>query len=50
MEQKAYIHAIEDNGWLELIFRVTLENGKMLVIKIQHEDDDFPAEMKKAEN
>lgn len=50
IEQKAYIHAIEDNGWLKLIFRVTLANGKMLVIKILHEDDDFTAEMKKVEN
>lgn len=50
MEQKAYIHAIEENGWLKLIFRVTLESGKMLVIKILHEDDDLDAEMKKVEN
>ena len=50
MEQKAYIHAIEDNGWLKLIFRVTLESGKMLVVKILHEDDDFAAEMKKVES
>ena len=50
MEQNAYIHAIEDNGWLKLIFRVTLASGKMLVIKILHEDDDFAAEMKKVEN
>ena len=49
-EQKSYIHAIEDNGWLKLIFRVTLESGKMLVIKLLHEDDDFAAEMKKVEN
>lgn len=50
MEQKAYIHAIEENGWLKLIFRVTLESGKMLVIKILHEDDDLSAELRKAEN
>ena len=50
MEQKAYIHAIEDNGWLKLIFRVTLESGKMLVVKILHEDNDFAAEMKKVES
>lgn len=50
MEQKAYIHAIEDNRWLKLIFRVTLESGKMLVIKILHEDDDLAAELQKVEN
>lgn len=50
MEQKTYIHVIEDNGWLKLIFRVTLESGKMLVIKILHEDDDLTAELQKAEN
>jgi Ser/Thr protein kinase RdoA (MazF antagonist) len=49
VEQKAYIHAIEDNGWMKLIFRVTLENGKMLVIKILHEDDDLTAELQKVE-
>ena len=49
-EQKSYIYAIEDNGWLKLIFRVTLASGKMLVIKILHEDDDLAAEMKKVEN
>ena len=50
MEQKAYIHAIEDNGWLKLIFRVTLESGKMLVVKILHEDDDLATERNKVEN
>lgn len=49
-EQKNYIHAIEENGWMKLIFRVTLENGVMLVIKLLHEDDDPAAEMKKVEN
>lgn len=49
-EQKSYIHSIEDNGWLKLIFRVTLASGKMLVIKILHEDDDLATEMKKVEN
>lgn len=50
MEQKTYIHAIEEDGWLKLIFRVTLANGKMPVIKILHEDDDLAAEMRKVEN
>ena len=50
MEQKTYIHAIEEDGWLKLIFRVTLASGKMLVIKILHEDDDLAAEMRKVEN
>ena len=49
-EQKSYIHAIEENGWLKLILRVTLASGKMLVIKILHEDDDFATEMQKVEN
>lgn len=50
MEQKAYIHAMEENGWMKLIFRVTLEDGTRLVIKLLHEDDDPAAEMKKVEN
>lgn len=49
-EQKSYIHAIEENGWMKLIFRVTLEDGTMLVIKLLHEDDDPAAEMTKIEN
>lgn len=49
-EQKFYIHAIEENGWMKLIFRVTLEDGTMLVIKLLHEDDDPAAEMTKIEN
>ena len=49
MEQKMYIHAIEDNGWLKLIFRITLESGKMLVIKILHEDEDLAEECQKVE-
>ena len=49
-DQKNYIHAIEENGWMKQISRVTLEDGTMLVIKILHEDDDPAAEMKKAEN
>ena len=49
-EQKSYIHAIEENGWMKLISRVTLEDGTMLVIKILHEDDDPIAEMQKIEN
>ena len=46
-DQKNYIHAIEENGWMKLISRVTLEDGTMLVIKILHEDDDHSAVMKK---
>lgn len=49
VDQKMYIHVIEDNGWMKLIFRVTLANGRLLVIKILHEDDDIEAEMRKAE-
>ena len=48
-EQKSYIHAIKDNGWLKLIFRVTLDSGKMLVIKILHEDEDLAEECQKVE-
>lgn len=44
-----YILAIEDDGWIKLIFRVTLANGKRLVVKIIHEDEDLKAEMVKAE-
>ncbi len=49
-EQKSYIHAVEENGWMKLIFRVTLEDGTMLVIKLLHEEDDPAAEMTKVEN
>ncbi len=31
-EQKSYIHAIEDNGWLKLIFRVTLASAALLCL------------------
>ena len=47
--QKTYIHTIEDNGWLKLIFRVTLESGRMLVIKILHEDKELAKELQKYE-
>lgn len=48
-EQKPYIHAIEDEGWMKLIFRVTLADGRMLVLKILHEEEDTHAEMAKVE-
>lgn len=48
-EQKGYIHGIEEDGRLKLIFRVTLESGKMLVIKLLHEDDDLATELQKVE-
>lgn len=48
-DQKSYIYAIEENGWMKLIFRVTLENGRMLVIKLLHEDDDLEVEHRKYE-
>lgn len=48
-EQKSYIHGIEEDGRMKLIFRVTLESGKMLVIKMLHEDDDLAAELRKVE-
>ncbi len=49
-EQKSYIHVIEEDGWMKLIFRVTLENGRMLVLKILHEDESLSDEMSKIEN
>lgn len=49
-EQKSYIHAIEESGFLKLIFRVTLDSGKMLVIKIVHEDEDSEKERRKIQN
>ena len=48
-EQKSYIHVIEEDGWMKLIFRVTLDDGKMLVIKLLHEDDDLDTEHRKYE-
>ena len=49
IEQKSYINAIEEGGWMKLIFRVTLEDGRMLVIKLLHEDEDLDAEHRKYE-
>lgn len=49
VEQKTYMHAMEDGRWMKLIFRVTLAGGRALVIKLVHEDDDFCAEMEKVE-
>lgn len=47
--QKSFIHAIEAEGWMKLIFRVTLADGRMLVLKILHETEDHAAEMAKVE-
>lgn len=49
-EQKVYIHGIEEDGRLKIIFRVTLESGKMFVIKILHEDENLAQEHRKVEN
>lgn len=49
VNQKSYIHAIEDDGKMKLIFRVTVENGRMLVVKIIHEDNDLSSEIDKVE-
>ncbi len=46
---KSYANTVEDDGWMKIIFRVTLENGKMLVIKLLHEDKDLEAEHQKYE-
>lgn len=48
-EQKGYIHGMEEDGRMKLIFRVTLESGKMLVIKILHEDENLTEERCKIE-
>lgn len=48
-EQRFFIHYIDEDGYIKLIFRVTLENGQMLVIKIQHEDADLLQEREKVE-
>lgn len=48
-EQKSFIHDIGEDGYVKLIFRVTLENGRMLVIKIQHEEDDPSQNRQKVE-
>lgn len=39
-EQRSFIHYIGEDGYVKLIFRVTLEDGRMLVIKILHEEGD----------
>lgn len=49
IQQKMYIHAMEDQGWMKLIFRVTLASGRSLVMKILRESDDMEAEMQKVE-
>ena len=48
-EQRSFIHAIEEDGRMKLIFRVTLEDGTMLVLKLLHEDQELTAEMAKVE-
>lgn len=48
-DQKTYIHSMEESGWMKLILGVTLDTGKMLVVKLLHEDDDLKAECRKVE-
>ena len=48
VEQKSYIHYI-DEKFLKIIFRVTLEGGRMLVMKLLHEDEDPAQERRKIE-
>lgn len=48
-EQKTYLCDIDKENWFKLILRVTLENGKMLVIKLVHEDEDLSKERTKIE-
>ena len=47
--QKLYLRHTDDNGYVKLIFGVTLESGKTLVIKILHEDDDLTQERQKTD-
>lgn len=47
-EQKPYIH-YEDEKYLKMIFRVTLEDGRMLVMKLLREDEDLQQERQKIE-
>ena len=49
-EQRPFIHCIGEDGYVKLIFRVTLEDGRMLVIKILHEESDSSQNRQKAEN
>lgn len=44
--QRSFIHYIGGEGYVKLIFRVALEDGRMLVIKILHEEGD-PAHNRK---
>lgn len=48
--QNAYIHAIENDGRMKLIFRITLSSGRALVIKLLHESDDINAEAERVES
>lgn len=48
-EQCSYIDNIGEDQTIKLIFRVTLTSGKMLVIKILHEQNDLLQERKKIE-
>ncbi len=50
VDKKPYIHAIEDNGHMKLIYRIALTDGRVLVIKLVHEDDDINAETAKIES
>lgn len=47
--QKSFIHGFEADGRFKLIFRVTLTDGRMLVLKLLHEEEDTAAEMDKIE-
>lgn len=47
-EQKSYIHYV-DEKILKIIFRVTLEDGRMLVMKLLNEDEDPAQERQKIE-
>ena len=47
--QKIYIYDVDTSNYIKVIFRVSLESGKMLVIKIVREEDDLPNYIQKAE-
>lgn len=48
-EQRSFIHYIGEDGYVKLIFRVTLEDGRMLVLKILREEGDPSQNREKVE-
>ena len=48
--QKTYLRSFWEKDRMKLIFRVTLADGRRLVIKLLREEDDLAAERSKGEN